>query len=493
MRGGENWQTGGNTLTESSSNHSFGLFTVMRFVAGVGFLVLCGGGCGSSSSALPDAALADAALPDAAAVWPTVLTPGRSVARIAVSPTRVVVLEEMLTGFERYAPGPRRVRAIDRGTLAETTWEPAPPARIADAVVHPSGAVSLALVDDDHRITLVRLDDNLESIAKAPLVDPSVATDPPVSSNPPTELLANSFTAEAVRVGALGEDALVAVFTVNNAVIAYRQHAEAGAFTTTWRSLIEPSVGITPFLPIGGSYDTFGAIVAWFRPALATDGKDQAYLAVWAGQKRLRVHNAIFGEDQKPLFTGPGDRDSDVLLTKIDGAGQRQWTRVVGARYEDEPYALSAGADEVVIAGRSRRNPGFDNSQWDPWLAALDGSGRTVVSRTFPFDASGILLGASVDDAGRIVAAGSDGWSQNPDGLSILSFGAKLLFTLTDAAAAPVRMPIAPGPRHNEIRSVTTTPEGTWFGGHEDGPLTHSGDGDASQIHATGVIGFLPR
>src|SRR5262245_32276925 len=102
----------------------------MRFVIGAGLMVVCATGCGSSSNASTDAAL-----PDAPSAWSTMLTPGRSAARIAVSPTRVVLLEETLTGFERYAPGPRRLRAVDRGTLAETAWEPAPPARIADAVL----------------------------------------------------------------------------------------------------------------------------------------------------------------------------------------------------------------------------------------------------------------------------------------------------------------------------------------------------------------------
>jgi hypothetical protein len=436
----------------------------------------------------------DAAVPDAPPAWPLLMTPGQSAARIAVSPDRVVMLEETLAGFiDRYAPGPRRVRAVDRRTLAETTWEPPAPARIADAVVHPSGAVSLALVDDERRITVVRLDRDLVPTIMTPLSDPGVATDPPINPDPPAELLANGFTAESVRLGALGEDALVTVFTPNNSVIAYRLQVAGSAFATTWRSLIEPSAGLTPFLPIGGSYDTFGAIVTWFRPGLAVDSAGNAYLAVWAARNRLRVHNLVFGDDLMPLFSGPGENDSDVLLTKIDGTGTRQWSRVVGARYEDEPYALAAADNEVVVVGRSRRNPGHDNSQWDPWVAALDGSGQLLSSRTIVFDALGIILAAAVDDTGRIYAAGSDGWAQNPDGLSIFSFGNKLLFTLDDATAAPVRVPLTPGPRHNEIRSLAATAEGIWFGGHEDGPLTHSGDGDPGQIHATGVVGLVPR
>jgi hypothetical protein len=440
--------------------------------------------------------MTDAVVADAASGWPVTRTPGRSAARLAVRDTRLVILEETLTGFDQDEPGPRRIRALDRSGPGEAIWEPAPPVRIADAVVHDSGAISLALVDEHRRITLVRLDARLEVIAMTPLVDPAVATDPPVDPDGPSELMASGFTAESVRIGAIGptgDDALVAVFTSRYSVVAYRVSVGDAGFAIGWRQLIEPPVGLTPFLPIGGSYDTFGAITVWFRPSLAVDRAGNAYLAVWGGGARIRIHNLVFGEALAPLFTGPGENDSDVLLSKIDPAGARQWTRVVGARHEDEPYALAAADNEVVVVGRSRRNPGNDNRQWDPWLAALDGSGRLLASRTFGFDALGIALAAAVDDAGRIVAGGSDGWAQNPDGLSILAPGAKLLFTLRDAAAEPVRIALAPGPRHNEIRSVALTGDAIWFGGHEDGPLTHSGDSDPGEIHATGVMGALPR
>ncbi len=447
-------------------------------------MVALAGACGS-------AACAPGAGPPPA--WPLTRTAGRSAARVAVTPTHVVVLEETLAGLDQLAPGPRRVRAIDRRTFRERTWEPAAPARIGDAAVHPSGAVSVAVVDEAGLIQIVRLDANLVPTITTPLVDPQVATDPPFDPSASPDLHANGFTAESVRVGALGEDALVAVFTSRNSLVAYRLGVVDGALATAWRSLIEPSVGLTPFLPIGGSFDTFGAIVAWFRPALAVDEKGDAYLAVWANRGRIAVHNLVLGGDLAPLPTDAGLHDSDVIVTSIDGGGQRRWSRVVGTKYEDEPYALAASGGKVVVAGRSRRFPGNDNTQWDPWLAALDGAGATLASRTVPFDALGILLAVGVDRTGAIVAGGSDGWAQNPEGLSIFTFGAKLLFTLEDAAANPARVALPAGPRHNEIRSVVVTAEGTWFAGHEDGPLTHSGDADRAEIHATGIVGFLPR
>jgi hypothetical protein len=427
----------------------------------------------------------EAGSPDA---WSPTRVPGRSIARLTVTPARVVLLEETLTGFDQVTPGPRTVRAIDRRSAMELDWQPDASVRIADAVVHPSGAVSVAIVDAQNRISIIGLGADLVPRTTLLLVDAQVALDPPADPTGQPDLQANGATGESVRIGALGDDVVVAAFTSRNSVVAYRLHLGDAGFQLIWRSLVEPPVGLTPFIPIGGSFDTFTAIVAWFRPYLATDADGNSYLALWTNPRRIAAHTQAFGDSLMPLPTDPGGHDSDVTITKLDRNGTRMWSRVVGTRFEDEPYALAASANEVVVAGRSRRNPGFDNSQWDPWLAALDGGGALLASRTMPFDASGIVLAVDVDGTGAITAGGSDGWTQNPDGLSILNFGAKLLFTMPSATGAPTRVAVPAGPRHNEIRSVAIGPEGAWYAGHEDGPLTHSGDGDQSQIRSTGVV-----
>ena len=56
-----------------------------------------------------------------------------------------------------------------------------------------------------------------------------------------------------------------------------------------------------------------------------------------------------------------------------------------------------------------------------------------------------------------------------------------------------MRRPLPAGPRNNELHSVFATAGGIAFAGHEDGPVMHTGDADPSQIHATGVLGFLPE
>jgi hypothetical protein len=420
--------------------------------------------------------------------WSPARIPGRSIARLAVTPDRVVLLEETLAGFDQTAPGPRTVRAIDRRSAMEVSWQPDASVRIADAVVHASGKVSVAIVNDQHRISVIALGGDLVPRATLLLIDPEVALDPPVDPTAGPDLLASGATDESVRIAALGDDVVVAVLTSRHSLVAYRLHLGDTGLQRSWRSLVEPPISLTPFLPIGGGFDTFTAIVAWFRPYLATDADGNSYLALWTNPRRIAVHAQVFGDSLTPLPTDPGGRDADVTVTKLDRNGMRTWSRVIGTRFEDEPYAIAASANEVVVTGRSRRNPGFDNSQWDPWLAALDGSGASLASRTWAFDASGILLAVDVDSSGAITAGGSDGWTQNPDGLSILSFGAKLLLTLPGATGTPTRLAVPAGPRHNEIRSVAIGPEGAWYAGHEDGPLTHSGDGDPSQIRSTGVV-----
>ena len=180
-------------------------------------------------------------------------------------------------------------------------------------------------------------------------------------------------------------------------------------------------------------------------------------------------------------------------MTKLDPNGKRRWSRVVGSEHEDEPYAIRARGDAVAVVGRSRRFPGFDNTAWDALVSVTSASGDATETATLGLDASSILLGVEARAGGGFWLAGSDGWVQNPDGLSILSDGKPLLLELPSLSAAPVRRALVAGPRHNELRSLLAGPEGIAFAGHEDGPITHTGDSDASAIHATGVLGFLPR
>jgi hypothetical protein len=285
---------------------------------------------------------------------------------------------------------------------------------------------------------------------------------------------------------------VVSVTTGLESVILYRL-----AFSTRWetprRTLVLPVSRHIPFLPIGGTFDTFGAMWSSFRALLDVDPAGNAYVAFWVDHRKLLQHSAFTDEELHPLATDPNSQDSDVLLEAFDRDGVRLWSRVIGTENEDEPYAVRATATEVAVVGRARRFPGFDNTFWDAFVSVSASDGTLRSSRTIQLDGSSILLAVDGVPGRGWLVGGSDGWAQNPEGLSVLSFGIKLLLALPTPDGDPIRLRLPAGPRHNEIRTVIDGVDGAWFGGHEDGPVMHTGDGDLAQIHATGILGLVPR
>lgn len=403
-----------------------------------------------------------------------------------------LLLEEQLTDLASAVPKPSRIVRLAPDAATLPSWSAPQGQYISDFCVHPSGAVSAVIAGEGGSVSLVRLDEHLALLATAVIHDPEIASDPHVPDAGVVDLVGNQLLLDPARIGSVGEDVVAAVFSSFNSLIAYRASFAAGAWSAPQRTLIEPPVSLNPNLPIGGSFDVFGAMTAWFRCSLDTDPDGNAYVAIWANQKRIREHVSLFHDGLTPL---PGDpitpslQDSDVLLTKLDPQGALVWSRVVGTAHEDEPYALRAHGGSVAVVGRARRLPGFDNTSWDTFIAVTTSDGADIQARTIAFDSLSVALAVDGLPNGGWVVAGSDGWTQNRDGLSILTFGAKLLFELPSIDAAPVRLPLPAGPRHNEIRTLLVSGQRVHFGGHEDGPITHTGDGDASQVHATGVLG----
>ncbi len=404
-----------------------------------------------------------------------------------------LVLEEVLGGFGDAVASPMRIRMLSSDGATEHTWTAPSGGVLSDFCRHPSGAVSAVVIAADRTLSLERLSPELTPLGALSMHDALIASDPHVSDMGALDLLANGLAPDAARIASVGESVVATVFTSWNSIIAYRTSFSEGSWGELARTMIEPPVGLTPFLPIGGSFDTFGAMVVWYRAHLDVDEAGNAYVATWANPRRIREHVAVFGDGLSPLFGTdfPMTSDSDVLVTKIDVDGTRVWSRVVGTTYEDEPYAIRAHAGSVAVVGRARRFTGLDNSAWDAFVSVLSTAGELAGSRALPLNGSGIFLAVDSAPGGGWIFGGSDGWSQNPEGLSIVSYGSKLLAVLPAIDAALSRVPLAAGPRHNEIRTVNGDPYHSWYGGHEDGPIMHSGDADRSLIVANGVLGSL--
>jgi hypothetical protein len=174
----------------------------------------------------------------------------------------VVVVEEVLAGFAA-SSGPSRLRRLATPATPETAWAAPAGLVIAGAAYHPSGEVSAVLVGEDASVSLARFTPELALIALTQLHDPDLPGDPFNSGTGETDLRAHVLfsLATPARIAADGEDVVVAVDSAANEVIAYRL-SFAGGWSHSRRATIEPPLGLTPLLPIGGSFDTFGAMDA---------------------------------------------------------------------------------------------------------------------------------------------------------------------------------------------------------------------------------------
>ena len=233
-----------------------------------------------------------------------VLVPGVSERKRVRSPAgRDLVLEEALIGFSATLPQ-TRLRRLTANLRTAALWAAPDATYISDFCVHPSGELSVVLVSTTGTVSLVRLDAQLNDLGTSELHDPDAANDPHAAEAGVTDLSANGLALDSARIGAKGEAVFTVVVSTVNAVIGYQQSFGSGGWSTPDRTLVEPPVGLTPFLPIGGSFDTFGAIVAWFRASLDMDESGNAYVAIWAGPPRIRAHVSAF---QDGLTALPGD------------------------------------------------------------------------------------------------------------------------------------------------------------------------------------------
>ncbi len=100
-------------------------------------------------------------------------------------------------------------------------------------------------------------------------------------------------------------------------------------------------------------------------------------------------------------FNHGGD---DVWVVKLDGAGQKVWSRTLGGSGSDSASAAQQTSDGgYILAGKtdsSDGDVGFNRGKSDFWVVKLDGAGTIVWSRT---------LGGSGSDSASAVQETSDG------------------------------------------------------------------------------------
>ncbi len=262
-----------------------------------------------------------------------------------------------------------------------------------------------------------------------------------------------------------------------------------------WTLLIEPAVHRMPWAMNGGSYDDFGQMAHQYTVYLDADEAGNAYVAIpvmgGAITTTLNFHNKYFGESLtlKSSNSGMNTLPTDALVTKVSSGGQRIYSSVMGTVYHDEIHGMQVFQEKIITYGRCPIT-GFDD--WDPYMSVNDTrTGSELFARNYDATSNGMFLAAGYDTlASNYYLGGVVDWSQNPSGVSVSEQGNKLLLTMNDQNGAPgENIVLTNGPRQNQIRSIQILGDNLFLlGGWENGPGTHSGDGNPDLVFADGFL-----
>ncbi|HEY3253411.1 MAG TPA: hypothetical protein VGJ91_05665, partial [Polyangiaceae bacterium] len=283
---------------------------------------------------------------------------------------------------------------------------------LIDFTRHPSGELTL-LFSTSAGYELERRTEEGELLSRRALDDEQIDADPPTLTGPPSSPM-EPLTRDAGRLEAAAEDAIVAARSGRHSVIAYRFDRE---LARTWRTLVVPAYPLYGIGLTSGSYDTFGQLACHTSVHLAVDDDGRVYVAVQhphSGEDSLlQAYEQVFGE------TLVGDpMGLDIYVTRLDAAGQRLGTSVVGTPEQDELYGLRAAPSSAIAMGRTNY-PNATGTGFDALLARVDGSTGSVELRELDVERGDLAFDAAVLSDDSWLVAGVSGYDQNPNGASI--------------------------------------------------------------------------
>lgn len=409
---------------------------------------------------------------------------GRSIVKLRASGDAWAGLAQRARGLEENTVPDRVLLLAQPAAAAPRSWSPPAGWSLIDFAWHPSQQLSVVLATAT-ALRLQRLDAQGRLLGDTLFADALAASDPIVADSPyphDDNSLLPQPTRDAVRLAPIGEDLAMALRSGRHAVLAYRLGFAAGAFTTAWRTLVEPGVAVQAVLLTSGSFDPFNSIENQWHVALDTAADGRVAVAISLDQtEHVPGHNRHFGS------TIPDSVQHGALLTRLAAGGQRLGTTLVELPERAELHALRWAGDRIALAGRVRTAQ--VDSGWDGQVAFVDAdSGALAQQQLIDIDRGDVVFDLAPLGDGRWLLAGSTGYLQNPTGASISEDAAPLLALLPAPGQPPQRLALERGPRHNQARTLAVWSGRWWLGGLHDGPGTHSADADPALLRASGSV-----
>jgi hypothetical protein len=401
--------------------------------------------------------------------------------------------EKLRPSFEAVMRPERRLLIADGATpgsnyAAPQGWS------LLDFAIHPSREISVVIATDN-QVRLLRLDRRGAVLTQTEFMDAAIPNDPYIGDPlfiPDHTALLPRATRDGVRLAAVGEELVMALHTGRNSILAYRfvRNAGAGAsagYARTWRSLVEPGVAVGGRATTTGLFDPFGGLYGQWQVLLDADSAGRIAVGI-------NLYPSEYAEGHAQHFREalPAEFYFGALVTELAPDGRRVGTSYIDTRVNTEVKALKWQGNAIVAVGRLLPERPADGSGWDGLLSVIPAghAGRTGY-RAVDIDKGDVLLDVAPLPDGRLLAAGSTGYIQNPGGASISEEAKPLLAILGSDGSVREKLNLTAGPRHNQLRSLASW-NGAWLGaGMENGPGTHSADADLSLLRADGYVRSL--
>lgn len=397
---------------------------------------------------------------------------GEAVIKVLPHSLGWVSLGETLQPQYRVTQPKRWVRWYDVGFHETSSYLPPEGWSLIDATVHPSGQVSVALVNLDIKrdpmlkIKIIRLENGstLQELSLQPLPVPEGAV--------------KFFPAslDRIRLEAYHEDVYVVARWDYNEVTASRFSYSNHGFNLKWQTLVEPEAYAGSIGIIGGGFDNFHQGDRYFFVHAGVDSRGNLFVAVASHEDLLLSHDARFN-DNLVSKADPGNYDWGVaVLTKLSPTGERKYARLTGMSTQKRLVNMRVGEEEVYLIGRVKT--GVEPGSWDSWLLAADAnSGVTKYERQIHIQEGDMFWDVLPLEDGSLVAVGTKAYTQNPAGLSVSNSRLAMALVVNPEGAIEneIDVPQGPAARGSEAMFVKLVGNNSiLFCGVHNAPGTHA-------------------
>lgn len=402
----------------------------------------------------------------------TTIIPGNAILKVFPSYNGWVSLQEFIQP-QYLTTQPMRKLVWHSPEFASThTYGPPDDWSLIDAVLHPSGQVSAALINFDIRrdpflkIKVVRIENGV--VVSELLLEPLPAAGERTKYYP--------ASLDRVRLESYGENVFVVARWDYNEVEAFRIGYLENELRMVWQTLVEPDAYAGSIGIIGGGYDNFHQGDRYFFVYSGVDEAGNLYVAVPSHEELVLNHDLRF-QDNLSAKTDPANYDWGLaILTKISASGKRKYSTLAASATKKRLINFRVGQGRVYLVGRIKK--GMEPGDWDAWIMSADAStGDRLYESAVDIKQGDMFWDVLPTKDGTTVAVGTKEYVQNPAGASVSNFrlASAVILDPSGKVTGEIELPQGPQDRGSEAMFVGRAAKGMLiFAGVHNAPGTHA-------------------